>query len=62
MIMFVTEDELVSLLERQINSFFSCSIEEKRVLTLVLNDALDRLETCLQSKVNNYMAMGGGKI
>ena len=58
----IQKDDFINLIYRQISSFFPCSDEEKGIIETKLDIVLNRLDTCLHSRINGYLSVGGGKI
>lgn len=58
----VPRDQILNNLYRQVDSFFSCSEEERSVLDAYLDKALERVETCFQSIDNKYFKTESGLI
>lgn len=52
--LLISRPEILDNLCRQIDSFFSCSEEERSVLETYLDKSLERLEKCLQGVDNKY--------
>lgn len=56
------KNELLSLLERQLNSFFPFAETEREMVEQQLPVVLGRMETCLSSRINGYMGASRGGI
>lgn len=59
----LAKTDLLSLLERQLSSFFPIAEKDNNSLGIVLDVALNRLDICLHSRINGYLTdgLGGGK-
>lgn len=62
--MSLSRQYLLSLLERQLNSFFPITEKDCNSLGTMLDESLNRLEICLHSRINGYLTdgLGGGQI
>ena len=60
----IPKEQIIENLCRQIDSFFSCSNDERMLLNEYMDKALERICTCFQSVDNKYFKneSGGGKI
>ena len=56
----VSIKDLVSLLERQLGSFFPFNDTERVMIEQQLPVVLGRMETCLSSRINGYMGASRG--
>ena len=58
----IQKDDFINLIYRQISSFFPCSDEEKGIIETKLDIVLNRLDTCLHSRINGYLSdLNGGQ-
>lgn len=62
--LLISRSQILDNLCRQVDSFFSCSEEERSVLDTHLDKSLDRVKKCLQGVDNKYFKseLGGGEI
>lgn len=58
----LAKTDLLSLLERQLSSFFPIAEKDNNSLGIVLDVALNRLDICLHSKINGYLTDGLGGV
>ena len=60
----ISRNQILDNLCRQIDSFFSCSNDERMLLNEYMDKALGRVEICFQCIDNKYFKneLGGGEI
>ena len=62
MILEIPRDEILNLLYKQLNSFFSCSENEKSILNTYLDRTLVRCEVCFLGINNKYWTLLRGGV
>ena len=62
--LLISRSQILDNLCRQVDSFFSCSEEERSLLDVYLDKALQRVGRCFQGIDNKYFKTesGGGEI
>lgn len=59
----IQRNDFINLIYHQIRSFFPCSEEERGIIETKLYIVLNRLDTCMHSKINEYMSeLKGAKL
>ncbi len=58
----ISRTQILDNLYRQIDSFFSCTEEERSVLSVYLDKTLKRLEKCFQGVDNKYFKADSGEV
>ncbi len=58
----LAKTDLLSLMQRQLSSFFPIEERDINSLGTVLDEALNRLDFCLHSRINGYLTDGLGGV
>lgn len=59
----IPTNDFLDLIQRQVSSFFPFTKEDRNIILSQLNRVFERLDVCLQSRINGYMndLSGGGR-
>ena len=60
--LLISRSQILDNLCRQVDSFFSCSEEERSLLDVYLDKALQRVERCFQGIDNKYFKTESGRV